>query len=68
MIGVEVIAADPSGKKILDLPVSVLGFGRDAGIADQFGHRSFRKCLATDGVDMILSHWLRHMVARILDR
>lgn len=42
--------------------------GGYAGLADQFSHRSFKKCLATNGADMILRHWLRYIVVRILDR
>ncbi len=41
MVDVEVIAADTGGEEVLDLPVSVLGIGGDAGIADQFRHLSF---------------------------
>ena len=67
MVGVEVIAPDAGSEEVLDLPVGVLGFGGDAGVSDQFGNRSFKKCLATNGVDPILHHWLRHIVARILD-
>lgn len=40
VVDVEVVAADPSGEEVLDLPVSVLGFGGYAGMADQFGHWS----------------------------
>lgn len=68
MVDIEVIAPDPSRKKILDLPIGILGFCGDAGVADQFGRWSFKKCLVTNGVDMILLHWLRHIVVRILDR
>jgi len=37
----EVIAAEPSGKKILNSLVSVFGFGGYADLADQFGHLYF---------------------------
>lgn len=68
MVGVEVIAPDAGSEEVLDLPVGVLGFRGDASVSDQFGHWSFKKCLATKGIDTILRHRLRHMVARIWGR
>lgn len=56
VVDVEVVAADSGGEEVLDLPVGVLGFGGYARVADQFGHWSFRKCLATNGVDTIIRH------------
>ena len=68
VVDVEVIAADACGQEVLDLPVGVLGFGGDAGGSRSVWSLVPRKCLATNGVDMIIRHRLRHIVARILDR
>lgn len=64
---VEVVAADPGGEQVLDLPVGVLGFGGYAGVSDQFGHRSFESVSQPIAMawcaDISCDTWLRELLA-----
>ncbi len=46
---------------------SVVLFDYLDDVPSSFLSGPLKKCLATNGADMILRHWLRHIVARILD-